>query len=139
MSHYDEAWLRARGYRMVGDTAARLVQDVHALLHDGSGPDTDIPEGTLLAQVRRLALDHGFLFYHTYSSRRSDPGYLDCTLTKPGHPLYIWELKSTHGKLTLEQARWVRFLQAAPRIEAAVYWPKDLPTITALLTRRGQP
>lgn len=92
-------------------------------------------EGTLLAQVRRCALDNGYLFYHTFSSRRSDPGYLDCTIVKPGGPLYIWELKTREGKLTREQDTWLRFLQQATHIEAACYRPADWSTIQAILTR----
>jgi hypothetical protein len=86
-------------------------------------------------QTRRLALDHGFLFYHTYSSRRSDPGYFDCTLTKPGHPLYIWELKSARGKLTMEQERWWQFLQHVARVEVAVYRPSDWSVMVGKLSR----
>lgn len=133
-----QALLGKPGYHVVGDTPSRSPQAPSALQDDsqgGSMPD-DTPEGLLLARVRRCALDNGFLFYHTYSSRRSDPGYLDCTLTKPGHPLYIWELKTRTGKLTREQETWIAFLRQATCIEAACYRPAELPLMQALLTRR---
>src|SRR5262245_20548546 len=99
----DEAWLRERGYSLVGDRAVRLPP--HATrLWAGSGDDA-IPEATLLAQVRRCARELGYLTYHTYSSRKSEEGYPDLTLVKPGRLIFA-ELKSAHGKLTRDQQRW---------------------------------
>jgi len=98
--------------------------------------DPETPEGVLLGRVRQCALAHGFLFYHTYSSRKSDVGYVDCTIAKPGHPLYLWELKSKDGKLTLEQQRWQAFLSQTSGTHVAVYRPDQWAMIEHLLTRR---
>ena len=130
--------LHALGYRVQDGQAMRTRQETPSPQNESCGTmrGEDIPEGTLLAQVRRCALDNGFVFYHTYRSTRSDPGYLDCTLTKPGHPLYIWELKTKDGKLTREQGTWLTFLRQATRIEAACYRPAEWPLMQHLLTRR---
>jgi hypothetical protein len=98
-------------------------------------PDA-IPEGALLAKVRQCALANGFLFYHTYSSRKSEPGYVDCTIAKPGHPLYLWELKTKDGKLTMEQQRWIEFLSQTRGTEVAVYRPDQWALMEQRLTRR---
>ena len=98
--------------------------------------DPETPEGVLLGRVRQCALANGFLFYHTYSSRKSDVGYVDCTIAKPGHPLYLWELKSKDGKLTLEQQRWQEFLSQTSGTHVAVYRPDQWPLIEHLLTRK---
>jgi hypothetical protein len=96
-------------------------------------PET--PEGVLLARVRQCALANGFLFYHTYSSRKSDVGYVDCTIAKPGHPLYLWELKSQDGKLTMEQQRWQEFLSLTRGTHVAVYRPDQWALMEHYLTR----
>ncbi len=143
---FDEQWLRdylAKNPHLV----ARMAQDAtsgaarsptpltpEVPLGGTEGP-ADEPEGVLLGKIRRCALENGFLFYHTYDSRGSDVGYLDCTLTKPGHPLFIWELKDRRRKPTMEQLRWLAFLPQATGVEAALYRPADWPTIEALLRR----
>jgi hypothetical protein len=98
--------------------------------------DPETPEGVLLGRVRQCALANGFLFYHTYSSRKSDVGYVDCTIAKPGHPLYLWELKAQDGKLTLEQQRWQEFLSQTSGTHVAVYRPDQWALIEHLLTKR---
>ena len=98
--------------------------------------DPETPEGVLLGRVRQCALANGFLFYHTYSSRKSDVGYVDCTIAKPGHPLYLLELKSQDGKLTLEQQRWQEFSSQTSGTHVAVYRPDQWPLIEHLLTRK---
>ena len=94
----------------------------------------DLPESQLLATVRRLALAHGWLFYHTHRSDRSDEGFPDCTLTKPGRLIFA-ELKSQRGKGTIAQQRWLLLLrQSVPGIEVYCWRPSDLQAITATLT-----
>ncbi len=139
---FDEAWLRDYlqkhphlAARMPAD-AARASPQVYIPGHAGEAEDE--PEGVLMGKVRRCALENGFLFYHTFDSRGSDVGYLDCTLAKPGHPLYIWELKDRRRKPTMEQLEWLAFLPQATGVEAALYRPADWPTMEALLRRRSR-
>lgn len=93
----------------------------------------ETPEGTLLAQIRRYALDRGWLFHHVLDSRGCDPGFPDICCVKPGHPLIMAELKTAKGKLTIEQTRWMAFLRQATGIESSVWRPSDWPTIAQLL------
>lgn len=98
-----------------------------------------ILEAALLVTVRRLAIDHGWAFYHTHDSRRSDSGFPDCVLAKPGRLLFV-ELKSERGKLTQEQAVWLSLLQhSVPGVEVYTWRPADLPRIRAILTHIQPP
>ena len=104
------------------------------LLRQGKAPDT--PEATLVGQIRQVALANGFLYYHTYDSRKSDLGFVDIVCCKPWHPLYLWEVKSATGKLSEEQERWLQFLSQATGIVSGLIRPRDFPEVAALLTRR---
>src|SRR5262245_42571902 len=52
----------------------------------GLMPHTPISERAFLQAIRREALAHDWLFYHTFDSRKSDPGFCDCVIAKPGKP-----------------------------------------------------
>jgi hypothetical protein len=130
---WSEADLARLGYRLVGETAVREVpQD---LATETLPPDT--PEERLLARIRGLATQHGWLTYHTHNSRKSETGFPDLTLTKPGRLIFA-ELKSHQGKLTPTQARWLDLLRhAVPGVEVYCWRPADFPTIVDILTRTG--
>ena len=97
---------------------------------------TDTPEKTFLAQVRRLATDHGFATYHTFDSRKSDEGYPDLTLVKPGRLIFM-ELKSRRGKLTHDQEVWLSLLsRSVPGVETYHVRPEDWDRIVDILTRK---
>jgi hypothetical protein len=116
---------------------AGLVLDVLDMPRPRETPaGEDMAEETLLNRTRRLALDHGFLFYHTYDARRSEKGFVDCVCAKPGHPLYLWELKSERGKLTADQLIWQEFLALTRGTQVAVYRPSQWALIEACLTRK---
>ena len=125
MAPYDETWLAQRGYRLDGDTA---VQSMPAL-------PAETPEASLLARVRRLALDYGWMAYHTWRSDHSEAGFPDCVLVKPGRLLFA-ELKSRTGKLTAEQQTWLDMLRhSLPGIEVYEWRPADWAAIQDILTR----
>lgn len=93
------------------------------------------PEHALQARVRRLALESGWLCYHTHDARRSAPGFPDLVLCRPGGLLFT-ELKTTTGKLTREQAVWLDVLgRSVPGVEAHLWRPGDWEIIYARLTR----
>lgn len=114
------------GYRIVGDQAVRA----DAL------PDTT-PEGTLLAEIRKLAHPHGWRTYHTLDSRGSEEGFPDVVLCN-GVSLLLYELKSNTGKLTKDQAYWLSLLAHTTQLESGLWRPHDWSAIADRLTRRSR-
>jgi len=126
---YDETWLRERGYQVIGDSAIRMPQQAMRL----GTPDDDTPESTLLATVRHIAKAHGYIAYHTRDARGSDCGFPDLVWCKPGHLIFA-ELKSTQGKLTMQQQWWLSMLaHSIPAVEVYLWYPADWLTIQEVL------
>lgn len=73
----------------------------------------------------------GWKVYHTYDSRRSDPGFPDLVLVR-GRVLYR-EVKSDTGRLTKEQKEWIDLLRIAGQ-DVDVWRPADWNTIEKELT-----
>ena len=96
--------------------------------------DQDTPEGTLLAEIRKLAKVHGWVCFHTYDSRKSEPGFPDVTLCD-GTSLLMYELKTNTGKLTPEQAQWQALLAHTGLVETGIWRPSMWRQIAARLTR----
>jgi len=96
-----------------------------------------MPESALLRAVREAASAYGWLCHHHYDSRRSEPGWPDIALCKPGRPLLLAELKTPTGKLRPEQDRWYRTLMQVTGVEMHLWRPADLPMITQLLARKA--
>jgi hypothetical protein len=86
----------------------------------------DMSEDTLLAQVRRLAVDLGWIVYHTHDSRRSEAGFPDLVLVnaRQGRILFR-ELKKMRGRVSAAQKIWIEGLTAVGQ-DAAVWRPDDL-------------
>lgn len=93
-------------------------------------------EGDLLARVRRLAKQHGWLCYHTHRSERSEPGFPDLVLTN-GKVILFVELKTTKGKLTPQQSQWHHLLSHAHYHEVWIWRPEQWPLIENTLARGG--
>lgn len=83
-------------------------------------------EDALLAQIKRLALDLGWLVYHTHDSRRSEAGFPDLVLvnTKQRRALFR-ELKRMRGRVSPDQRIWLDALQLVGQ-DAAIWRPDDL-------------
>jgi hypothetical protein len=64
-----------------------------------------VTEKQLLAAVVELAGYTGLLVYHTYDSRRSDPGFPDLVLAG-GRGVIFAELKTEHGEMSSAQLAW---------------------------------
>jgi hypothetical protein len=96
-----------------------------------------MPEGVLLAHVRRLAKQYGWLAYHVFDARRSEEGYPDLTMTD-GASVLIYELKTQTGKLTVAQAQWLAVLAHTGQVECGVWRPADLPHIEARLAHKAR-
>ena len=88
------------------------------------GGRLEIPESRVLEVVRHHAKSNGWLFYHTFDSRGSEPGFPDVVATN-GKRLLFAELKSATGKLTIEQTQWIELLKHAG-IDARVWRPKHM-------------
>lgn len=99
---------------------------------------TEEPESVLLEKLRKLAVDDlHLLFYHTYSSKRSTPGWPDTAIIHPdGGILHLWELKGTGGTESGAQKRWRHALERVTGVDSAIYFPDDWPNMIKSLQGR---
>ncbi len=75
------------------------------------------------AVIEMIEWTHG-RYYHTYESRRSNPGWPDLVIAYPGR-LLVRELKTAKGKVTAEQSIWLALLAGAG-LDTGVWRPADL-------------
>ncbi|MYA99280.1 VRR-NUC domain-containing protein [Candidatus Poribacteria bacterium] len=85
------------------------------------------------AEVVAMAKMMGYLVYHTYDSRRSEPGFPDLVLVGRDRILYR-ELKTETGKLSPAQKNWGEQLQASGG-DWDVWRPSDMPEIIKELSQ----
>jgi hypothetical protein len=90
-------------------------------------------------QVIELALLYGWFIYHTYDSRRSQPGWPDLVLARPttGELIFV-ELKTDVGRLSPAQRSWLRVLEDCNQ-EVHVWRPRDFEAVHARLKRQPVP
>lgn len=78
------------------------------------------------ADFQRWTIDyaewHGWAVFHTYDSRRSNPGWPDLVLVRDR--VLFRELKTNSGRLSVEQAACLNRLTAAGA-DAKVWRPRD--------------
>ena len=79
-------------------------------------------EKDLQEMVIELAQYSGWMHYHTYNSRRSNPGWPDLVLCRQPE-LIIVELKSAKGQVTKDQKKWLIGLRACG-VEVYVWRPQ---------------
>lgn len=84
--------------------------------------------------VLQAAAFYGWLAYHTYDSRRSQPGFPDLVLCHPSGDFLLAELKSERGRVRPEQHRWLAALSAS-QIEWHVWRPSQIDSILVRLAR----
>lgn len=78
------------------NTSARQVLDSH------------ISEKDFMQSVIDLLRLHGYLVYHAFDSRRSEPGWPDIAAVHPETgTVALWECKVGNGRLTGAQIRWL--------------------------------
>jgi hypothetical protein len=92
-----------------------------------------VSEKAFQAAVIRLAKQHGWMAYHTWSSKRSPEGFPDLVLAKAGYPLYMVELKTDTGQVTPAQQAWLDALGGCTGVVAEVWRPADLDAIVTRL------
>lgn len=92
-------------------------------------------------ELQRLVADAcrqlGLLHYHTYDSRRSEPGWPDSVIV--GTRIIYRELKSARGELKPEQRRWGSRINRAGG-DWSVWRPRDWDSgviMSTLLELRG--
>lgn len=66
--------------------------------------------------------------YHSYDSRRSEPGYPDWTVLA-GERGFAIELKTETGRVTPDQRRWLAAFAQVRRWDALVVRPQDWPAV----------
>lgn len=97
-------------------------------------PALDGSEATLEAQLVELATLHGWLAYHTHDSRRSVAGFPDWILIRNDQLLAV-ELKSSAGKVSEEQYRWLRAFASVRYVASMIIRPAaTLDELEKLLT-----
>lgn len=108
--------------------------------------DPLINERAFTEHVRQTATKGGWLYYHTFDSRRSTPGFPDCVFVKGGIIIFA-ELKDAKGKVSTEQRAWLdafdlvssdgqhRALGGYPGVEVYVWRPADFEAIARRLLR----
>ena len=74
----------------------------------------------------------GYLTYHTFDSRRSEPGWPDLVIIGRNRALFR-ELKTRKGKLTATQLKWGGAMIAAG-LDWSVWYPDQMEQIKDELT-----
>lgn len=82
-------------------------------------------ERELQDAITHLAQLRGWLVYHPYDSRKSEPGFPDLTMVRDGRLVFA-ELKSAKGKVSPAQRVWLQRLEATSA-EVHVWYPHDWP------------
>ena len=94
-----------------------------------------VTEAEMQALIVEAAGWGGWMVYHTFDSRRSQPGFPDLILVRDG-VMMAWELKSGSGRVTPEQQAWVDALALIPGVTACVIRPGGLSVALRRLTTR---
>jgi hypothetical protein len=80
-------------------------------------------------QVVELAELYGWRVYHTYDSRRSNPGFPDLVLVRESSRELLWvELKTDKGSLRTAQRAWLDALETCGQ-ETHVWRPRDFDAV----------
>lgn len=89
----------------------------------------NMTERDLQAQIIEIAKAYGWMCFHPYDSRRSEPGFPDLTLVRNGHLIFA-ELKTEKGTTSKAQDKWLTELREAEttsrRIRVYLWRPGSL-------------
>lgn len=127
------AMARERG-GTVGPTLAETMSSCMPVARKVyAAPALDCLEAELQARVTEFAEDHGWIWYHTYDSRRSRPGFLDLVCASEDRKRVLFaEIKRECGKMSKAQERWFKVLQRCGE-EVYLWRPSDWPRIVETL------
>ena len=98
--------------------------------------DLAMTENVWQAACISLAHNLRWRVYHTFDSRRSQPGFPDLVLVR--ERIIFAELKDMRRQLTTAQSEWLDDLRRAGA-EAYVWRPSDYPEVERTLRHRGEP
>jgi hypothetical protein len=92
-------------------------------------PSRATTEDQLLGAIRDYARLLGWLCYHVYDSRKSEPGFPDLVLVRGGRLIFA-ELKKEGGKVTPEQRAWLTELGDVARysmgnVAVEIWYPSE--------------
>tara|TARA_R100000808_G_scaffold3776_2_gene12959 strand:+ start:2635 stop:2967 length:333 start_codon:yes stop_codon:yes gene_type:complete len=93
------------------------------------------PEAKFMLEVKQEAQMNGWMYFHPYDSRKSVPGYPDCTMVRNGRLIFA-ELKAhegSKGKPTIFQQQWLEELATVRTVEVYLWNPNDMETIKQVL------
>jgi hypothetical protein len=96
-----------------------------------SGPQA-LTEKAWQSRVVDYARLRGWQSYHTYDSRRSEPGFPDLVLVREGRCV-VAELKRDDGRVTSAQQRWLSAFRSVRAVEVHVWRPVDWSQVQAVL------
>ena len=83
-------------------------------------------------QIVMVAKANGWIVYHTYDSRRSEPGFPDLVLVRDR--VLFRELKTDTGRISQAQQEWGDVLTKAGA-DFAIWRPRDLKAIVKELSK----
>ena len=91
-------------------------------------------EKEFTSQVKFEARLQGWLTYHTFDSRRSDPGFPDLCLVRDQRLIFA-ELKFKKGRVSEYQQEWLdRLDKICPPVEVYLWrYPDDVEKILKIL------
>jgi hypothetical protein len=91
-------------------------------------------EKAFQARIVRLARLRGWLCYHTWNAKGSEPGFPDLVLVRPGRLIFA-ELKTVRAKTTMAQQRWLSLLaHSVDGVETYCWRPQHWDDIDHMLT-----
>lgn len=108
-----------------------IQQDVERVWQSDHAPREFKSEKAFQAAVERLARENGWMVYHTYDSRRSEPGFPDLTFCK-NNQLFYAELKMPKGMVSQAQKKWIAALGEAG-MDVYLWYPADWTRIEEVL------
>ncbi len=99
--------------------------------------DADMAEAEYQAQIVKLAKAQGWRVYHTYDSRRSEPGFPDLILVR-GPTMLCMEVKREDGMMTPEQQGWLTALNQVRTVSAVPVRPSHWGIVAELLVKAAK-
>jgi hypothetical protein len=86
--------------------------------------EQSISEKRWLEDVVEAGQLFSWRIYHTYDSRRSQPGFPDLVCVRDRVVLFV-ELKTDRGRLTVDQRDWLGALAQCDQIKVRLWRPQD--------------